>query len=153
MNLDFRKILIAVDDSPYSISAVKIGFGLARAIGAEVALVHVIDIALTAGDMMSGALAPEIMQTVKESGESLLSEMRDRYGEGIITRTYMPDDRPVHGILKTAEECQPDLIILGTHGRSGLDHLLMGSVAEHVVRKSSWPVLVVPKTDKNKTVS
>lgn len=152
MNLDFKKILIAVDDSPYSARAVGIGFSLARAVGAEVALVHVVDIALMAGDMMSGALAPEIIQTVKESGESLLSEMIKTYGEGVDIKTYMPDDRPVHGILATAEEFQPDLLILGTHGRSGLDHLLMGSVAEHVVRKSSWPVLVVPKTDKKETV-
>src|SRR3546814_9103714 len=59
----------------------------------------------------------------------------------------MPDDRPVHGILRIAAEYEPGLIVLGTHGRSGLDHLLMGSVAEQVVRKSRWPVLVVPKPD------
>src|SRR3546814_1396699 len=67
------------------------------------------------------------------------------YGTGVETRTSMPDDRPVHGILRIAAEYEPGLIVLGTHGRSGLDHLLMGSVAEQVVRKSRWPVLVVPK--------
>lgn len=148
MNLDFRKILIAVDDSPYSERAVETGYSLARATGAEVMLVHVMDITLTAGDMMSGALAPEIMQTVKESGESLLSSMKKNYGAGINTRTSMPDDRPVHGILQAADEYEPGLVVLGTHGRTGLDHLLMGSVAEQVVRKSRWPVLVVPKANE-----
>lgn len=145
MNLDFRKILIAVDDSPYSDRAVQTGYSLARATGAEVTLVHVVDITLTAGDMMSGAFAPEILQSVKESGESLLAGLSENYGAGVQTRTCMPDDRPVQGILKIAEEWGPDLIVLGTHGRTGLDHLLMGSVAEQVVRKSKWPVLVVPK--------
>lgn len=145
MELEFGKILIAVDDSPYSERAVETGYRLARATGAETTLVHVVDIALTAGDMMSGAFAPEILQSVKESGESLLSDMMKKYGTGIQTRIRMPDDRPVQGILKIAEEWEPDLIVLGTHGRTGLDHLLMGSVAEQVVRKSRWPVLVVPK--------
>lgn len=145
MNLDFRKILIAVDDSPYSERAVQTGYSLARATGAEVTLVHVVDITLTSGDMMSGAFAPEIVASVKESGQQLLKRMMEKYGEGVQTLTDMPDDRPVQGILKVAGEWIPDLLVIGTHGRTGLDHLLMGSVAEQVVRKSGWPVLVVPK--------
>lgn len=150
MNLDFKKILIAADESAYSVRAVQAGYDLARAVGAEVALVHVVDVALSTGDMMSGTYAPEILQTVKESGENLLSKLIAAHGEGVRTLRYMPDDRPVHGILKVAEEYGPDLIVLGTHGRTGLDHLLMGSVAEQVVRRSSIPVLVVPKEGKEK---
>lgn len=145
MDLDFKKILIAVDDSPFSERAVQTGYRLAHATGAEVTLVHVIDISLAAGDMMSGAFAPEILQSIKEAGKKLLAEMQRQYAGDVPTRTFMPDDRPVQGILKLAEEWQPQLIVMGTHGRTGLGHLLMGSVAEHVVRKSKWPVLVVPK--------
>ncbi|MFS8616522.1 MAG: universal stress protein [Solitalea sp.] len=145
MDLDFKKILIAVDDSPFSERAVQTGYRLAHATEGEVTLIHVIDITLAAGDMMSGAFAPELLQSVKDSGAKLLADITARYAQDVPTRVLMPEDRPVQGILKIAAEWQPHLIVLGTHGRTGLEHLLMGSVAEQVVRKATCPVLVVPK--------
>jgi nucleotide-binding universal stress UspA family protein len=62
---------------------------------------------------------------------------------------------PATEILRIAQECKCDLIVMGTHGRTGVARLLMGSVAEHVVRKAECPVLVVktplPKTTRSET--
>lgn len=144
MDLDFRKILIAVDDSPYSERAAQAGFSLALLSTGEVIIVHVVDITVASGDMMSGAFAPEIVDSIKESGKQLLETIVSKYGEGVNVMTELIDDRPVQGILEIAKQWKPDLIVMGTHGRTGLDHLLMGSVAEQVVRKSACPVMVVP---------
>src|SRR3546814_8111058 len=96
MHLDFQKILIAVDESPYSERAVQAGYDLARTADAEVMLVHVIDITLAVGDMMGGAMAPEVMDTVRTSGENLLASLKTTYGTGVETRTSMPDRSEAH---------------------------------------------------------
>src|SRR5690606_39915195 len=106
MDLDFKKILIAVDDSPFSERAVQTGYRLAHATEGEVTQIHVIDITLAAGDMMSGAFAPELLQSVKDSGAKLLADITARYAQDVPTRVLMPEDRPVQGILKIAAEWQ-----------------------------------------------
>ena len=58
--------------------------------------------------------------------------------------TFVEKGKPFEAVLKVAEEWEADLIVLGTHGRTGLSHLLMGSVAEKVVRHSTKPLFIVP---------
>src|SRR5690606_11626016 len=145
MHLDFKKILIAVDDSPFSERAVQTGYRLGPATEGEVTLMRVIDITPAAGDTMTRAFAAELRPSVNDSGATVLAGSTARSAPEVPTRVLMPEDRPVQGILKIAAEWQPHLIVLGTHGRTGLEHLLMGSVAEQVVRKATCPVLVVPK--------
>lgn len=145
MDTQFNKILIAADDSKHSVAAVATGYALARAAGAEVALVHVVDIAVTTGDVMSGTYVPEMAEAAKESGQQLLADLAKNHAQEVKTDYFVPEDRPVHGILQVAAEWQAELIVIGTHGRTGLNHLLMGSVAEQVVRKAKIPVLVVPR--------
>jgi len=65
------------------------------------------------------------------------------YNGGEILK-FMPEGHPTKDILKTAEIWEADLIVMGTHGRTGLLHLLVGSVAEYIVRHSKIPVMVVP---------
>jgi len=74
--------------------------------------------------------------------------MVERLGDEIVLHTYNRIGSPKTEILATAEECNADLIILGTHGRTGFDHFISGSVAEGVVRKSKCPVLIIPNKEK-----
>ncbi len=77
----------------------------------------------------------------------LLTEIENKHGHGINTTYLSIIDTASHGILQQAEEWHADLIVIGTHGRGGLYHFLMGSVAEHVARKSACPVLIVPNKE------
>ena len=78
----------------------------------------------------------------------LLKEIEKKHSNGIVTTYLSIIDTAGHGILQQAEEWGAELIVVGTHGRSGLYHFLMGSVAEHVARKSACPVLIVPNKDE-----
>ena len=92
-------------------------------------------------------LAPVFLEAYDNSEENshlLLKEIENKHSNGINTTYLSIIDTAGHGILQQAEEWKADLIVIGTHGRGGLYHFLMGSVAEHVARKSACPVLIVP---------
>lgn len=144
--MNLRKILIAVDNSTCSEKAAKTGYELARTFGAEVALVNVIEPA-PATINQDLTLAPVFLDTYDNSDENshvLLQEIEKTYGEGIQTTYLSVVDSAAHGIIQQSDEWGSDLIVIGTYGRTGLYHFLMGSVAEHVARKSACPVLIIP---------
>lgn len=144
--MNFRKILIAVDNSTCSEKAAKSGYELAKTYGAEVALVNIIEpIASTMNQDIT--LAPVLLESYDNSEENshiLLKEIERTYGEGIKTTYLSIVDSAAHGIINQSDEWGSDLIVIGTYGRTGLYHFLMGSVAEHVARKSACPVLIIP---------
>ncbi|HEY0176292.1 MAG TPA: universal stress protein [Pedobacter sp.] len=144
--MNFRKILIAVDNSTCSEKAAKSGYDLAKTFGAEVALVNIIEpVPATVNQDLT--LAPVFLETYDNSEEHshlLLQEIENRYGNGIKTTYLSVLDTAAHGIINQAEEWGSDLIVIGTYGRTGIYHFLMGSVAEHVARKSACPVLIIP---------
>ena len=147
--MDFKKILIAVDNSTCSEKAAKIGYETASKFGAEVALLNIIEPA-PATVNPDFTLAPVFMEMYDNSQENshmLLKEISNKYGNGIPTTYLTSLDTASHGIVQQAEEWGADLIVVGTHGRGGLYHFLIGSVAEHVARKSACPVLIVPNKD------
>ena len=148
-----KKILIAVEDSPYSDQAVKYGFGVARKFNAEVVLVHVNEIAVSTPYIADPFLnetqlgvseIPELMHIQEDAARHLFDRIEKEHGEGITLYTFNKIGRPKDEILATADECNADLIILGTHGRTGFDHFISGSVAESVLRKAKCPVLIIP---------
>lgn len=151
-SIPFNRILIAVEDSPYSEKAIKVGFDLAVATGAFVALVNVMDPPATSytGDPLLGQqplILPEISEMQEEASRSVLQRFGDAWkGEKVLT-TFSVIGNPRVEILATAEDWRADLIILGTHGRTGFDHFISGSVAEGVARRSLCPVLIVPHKD------
>ena len=147
--MDFKKILIAVDNSICSEKAAKTGYEMAAKFGAEVALLNIIEPA-PATVNPDYTLAPvfmEIYENSEENSHTLLQEISNKYGNGIPTTYLTSLDTATHGIIQKAEEWAAELIVIGTHGRGGLYHFLMGSVAEHVARKSACPVLIVPNKD------
>lgn len=144
--MNFKKILIAVDNSTCSEKAAKAGYEIASKFGAEVALVNIIE-PIPANINPDLTLAPVFLETYDNSEENshvLLKEMENKFANGITTTYLSIVDTAAHGIIQQSDEWGSDLIVIGTYGRSGLYHFLMGSVAEHVARKSACPVLIIP---------
>lgn len=147
---NINRILIAVEDSPYSDQAVHYGFLLARKLGSQIALVHVDEIPVATPYIADPLLnetpvmIPEMMQIQKEASKNLFDRIQKQMGDKVNISTYTKIGRPQNEILSVAEEYHADLIILGTHGRTGLDHFISGSVSESVARKAKCPVLIIP---------
>lgn len=138
----YHKVLIAVDSSEYSITAARKGLELARQLQAKVALLFVVDTSRAMGNADAGILPEEALIVLKKEAEQTLDHLAAYNGVDLVK--LMPEGHPKKDIIKTAETWGADLIVMGTHGRTGLLHLLIGSVAEHVVRHSKTPVMVVP---------
>ena len=88
----------------------------------------------------------EIQESIEAHGTEIVADAASRLSE-VDTQTMVKAGNPYKVILETASECNADLIVMGTHGRTGLDRYLIGSVAEKVVRMSDVPVLTVRQED------
>jgi nucleotide-binding universal stress UspA family protein len=144
--MNLKKILIAVDNSTCSEKAARTGYEIAKNYDAEVALVNIIE-PVPANINPDLTLAPVFLETYDNSEENshvLLQEIERKYSQGLKTTYLSVVDSAAHGIIQQSDEWGSDLIVIGTYGRTGLYHFLMGSVAEHVARKSACPVLIVP---------
>lgn len=140
--MNYRKILIAVDDSPIAEKVASAGFQLAQQPNTEIALLSVVD---TTFLMTDGGVTPkEIAEIIKNDFKKSQQLLIDKVFKDYKIWTFVEEGKPYEKILKVATEWSADLIVIGTHGRTGISHLLMGSVAEHVVRHSKTPILIVP---------
>lgn len=153
--MTIHKILIAIDDSPNADYATSYGFELARALKAEVGIVNIVEPIILPpattdagmGMPISSAVDPmnaDLIKAEENASDELMDHAIQKYGEGLQVSHFKEYGASGDGILDCSKQFGADLIVLGTHKRSGLDRLLMGSVAEHVVRHSKVPVLVVP---------
>jgi len=133
------RILVATDFSPQAEMALKWARRLADQFGARIVLLHVVDVCAlgAAGFALVGPGALPAMLTEAQREMQRWQEMVP--DAEVLIREGEP--RPL--IVDAALELKCQLIVMGTHGRSGLAHLLMGSVAEYVVRYSRVPVLTV----------
>lgn len=143
--MQYSKILIAVDSSPHAMHAAKMGFALAHQLRATVGLIFVIDKnkELINADL---GIMPEQSQTIliKQAEENIEQLIKMYDGVEEVLR-FTPEGFPKREIINTAKEWEADLIVMGTHGRTGLVHMMMGSVAEYIIKHASIPVMVVPK--------
>ena len=138
----YKKILIAVDSSEYSMKAAKKGLELAHQLGAKAALLFVIEKSKALGNVDAGITHEQALIVLKKEAEQTLDELAQMYNGNELLK-FMPEGNPEEDILKTAQNWKADLLVLGTHGRTGLKHLLMGSVAERVMCHSNIPVMMV----------
>jgi nucleotide-binding universal stress UspA family protein len=142
------KILIATDGSKYSNKAIDYGIGLAARMGAEVAGLYVVNMksleffALGHHDNISG-YEKENAKLHMEGEEALAYVKQQCVKAGVKVATAIVRGYPAEEIMKAAEQEKVTMIVVGNVGRTGLDHMLMGSVSETVVRKAPCPVLVV----------
>lgn len=147
---NIHRILIAVDDSSYSDQAVNYGVLLAKNLGSKITLVHVDEIPISSpysADPLlneSPAMIPELMHIQEEASKLLFIKIKEQYGDVVELSTVTRIGRIQDEILSVADDCKADMIILGTHGRTGFDHFISGSVSESVARKAKCPVLIIP---------
>lgn len=145
--MTIKRILVPVDFSPDSDAALHYAVGLAQQVGATVHLLHIVENSMAAGMWSADAYTgekPGLLVNVVRDAEQRLERMIPtiagvRYGLEHDVRT----GPPAATIVEFAKEELADLIVMGTRGRTGLSHVLLGSVAEEVVRRAPCPVLTL----------
>lgn len=139
-----KKILIPTDFSAQAYNAIKVGVNLAKKANAEIILLHILDLPQSGSDEISkGTPAPEVM-FFKNAAEAKLNQISlDPIFEGLTVYTSLILDRTALGVTKSATNNSADLIVMGSHGTSGLKDYFVGSNTEKVVRYSNVPVFVV----------
>ena len=139
-----KQILFATDFSEASAGAAEQAIYLAGLTGANLHVLHVIDELAESQRVM---VPSEAFQTLQKEVE--LQAFKDlesfcrKVPQTIVTTSHAVIGKPFQKILETATEVAADLIVVGTHGRTGIEHVIVGSTAERIVRRSSVPVLTV----------
>ncbi|MFC6785557.1 universal stress protein [Halobaculum halobium] len=143
----YDRILVPTDGSDGVERAVRHAVDLAVQHGATVHALYVVNSASYAGMPMESSWEgiDEMLRGDAESAVSLVEALGDDYD--VPVETSVIDGSPSPEIVRYAEDNDCDLIVMGTHGRGGIDRLLLGSVAEKVVRSSTVPVLTVRVAD------
>ncbi|MBK6293052.1 MAG: universal stress protein [Rhodoferax sp.] len=142
----FKHILVPVDGSPTAALAVDKAIGLARAFGSQVTVVFVIDPYPFAGvgtDFSYGQT--EYLSAATAEANAAVKSARQAFeAAGVPVATSVVEAHAAwRGVVDAATSAQADLIVMGSHGRSGLEKLVLGSVAQHVLSHIHLPVLVV----------
>ena len=139
---NMKKILIAVDNDPTSEKIALNGFQLASQLNAEIALLSVVDLTMliTEGAVTPKEFADITINDYKKNQQMLIDTVFKDYK----VCTFVEEGIPHEVILKVAQEWDANIIVLGTHGRTGISHLIMGSVAEKIVRHSEIPAFIIP---------
>ncbi|MEJ2124597.1 MAG: universal stress protein [Alphaproteobacteria bacterium] len=142
----YKHLLIACDGSDLSQKALEQGVALAKAIGAKITILNVTLPWTSVAVGESGvALPPERYDSMAAEGAALILEKAAEVAKnaGLSCDTvHMESRAPWEGIIQTAQEREADLIVMSSHGRSGIARLLLGSQANDVVRHSTIPVLI-----------
>jgi nucleotide-binding universal stress UspA family protein len=140
--MGFKRILIPIDGSPVSFHAAKVGVELAQALDAEVATLFVVEPPVAySGEI--GIPAGELLQLTERDDEAIVEALRQHVVLPPAASHLVRVGHPADVIDKTSADWAADLIVIGSHGRSGLGRVLLGSVAEAVLRRAPCPVLVV----------
>ena len=141
---DFRKILVPTDFSPDSMRAVDYAAELASVLGSEVVVTHVVSAPqypFGFGDGSLPAICEELTDAVRQHLDKIVAELA---AKGVRARSELRDGHVFEQLTAVVVEEEPSLIVLSTHGYSGFKHMMLGSIAEKVVRSGPCPVLVVP---------
>jgi nucleotide-binding universal stress UspA family protein len=144
----FRRILVATDFAESAERALTCGVQLARRHGAELILLHVYMDLPAYPEITAGQVEAIYEEQRRWIEDALERRARAARAEGLLARAVLKTGPAASTIAETAADEDADLIVVGTHGRSGLDRLIVGSVAERVVRLASCPVLVVKASKK-----
>jgi nucleotide-binding universal stress UspA family protein len=144
-------ILVPVDFSPFSQKALRYGFTLARLFEANLHLLHVIDQPIHPthyglGEDLVMRLNPEVPQRSHEELRRLVSPF---VSAEVKYQTHVRDGRAYSEIVRFVAERECDLVVMGTHGLSGLEHFLLGGTTEKVMRHASCPVLAVKLKERD----
>jgi nucleotide-binding universal stress UspA family protein len=145
--MTYKRILVPVDGSPTSNNGLDEAARLARGSGSRLLLLHVVDDAV-AFNSPDGAGVNLVLETLREAGKSALAQAAEYARRAKLQAETVLLEKATgridEAIVEQAKRWRADLIVMGTHGRRGVNRLLLGSNAELVVRNSTLPVLLVP---------
>jgi len=143
--MEFHKILIAIDTLPGSETVALSGLQLAKQFNSEIALISIIDPDTIQDE--DAATPREREDMMEHNLNSSQVNIIDKVFKDYQVKSFVEKGNPAKIIIQTADLWGADIIVMGTHGRKGLPHLLMGSVAENVVRHSKKTLIIIPVTD------
>jgi nucleotide-binding universal stress UspA family protein len=144
MPFPYKKILCPIDLDENSIDALKEAAALARVANSPVHLLHVVQInPLAAQGAFEGLSGGEMYQTQVEFARQRLKEIAQAHLTNVPYEITIEIGMPTGTILEQIDKTRADLVVMATHGRRGVKHLILGSVAEMVVRESPVPVLTI----------
>ncbi len=143
--VSLKRILVPIDFSEPSKNALKYAARLAEEYKSELILVYVVEPVVYPADLGFGqATIPNIEPDLAKRGKAGLEQLvKDSVSKEITAQTMVRTGRPFVEILTTAKDEHADLIVIATHGHSGVEHLIFGSTAEKVVKRARCPVLMV----------
>lgn len=142
---NIAKILVPIDFSNYSKNALRFAVNFAKKFDSQIYLVYVVEPVIYPSDFSMGQVTfPVADLEMNEKASSELANLaKTEIGTDIQVETIIKTGKPFVEINETAREQDIDLIIIATHGHTGMEHLLFGSTAEKVVRKAPCPVLTI----------
>ncbi len=142
---EIKKVLVPIDFSDYSKSSLRYAVNFVKSFNAALYLVYVIEPLIYPPDFSMGQIAiPSVDLEIDKRAEDELKNLAEKeIPEDIHTKTIVKTGKPFIEIIETAAEENIDLIIIATHGHTGVEHILFGSTAEKVVRKAPCPVLTL----------
>jgi nucleotide-binding universal stress UspA family protein len=145
MGTDIKKVLVPIDFSDYSKSSLKYATEFAQKFNAEMILVYVVEPVIYPPDFSMGQIAIPSVNTEWDikAKEELDKLAGSEIPNDVKVLTVIKTGKPFLEIIETAADEDVDIIIIATHGHSGMEHILFGSTAEKVVRKAPCPVLTL----------
>lgn len=140
----FNRILIAVNDEQYAREVTRVACELAASQHARLAMVYVVDQRLLIQPPDLELQLPDTLAIMREEGSRVLESLIRSCAPQSQVERFLPEGTPSKEILRVADEWKADLIVMGTHGRSGLLQLFSGSISTYVKHHAPVPVLIVP---------
>jgi nucleotide-binding universal stress UspA family protein len=142
--LPYRNVLVPTDGSDCATAAVDHALSIAAACGATLHALNVVDDSIIVGSP-GGVLPENYLDSLEDMGEEATEALAERATEqGVVVETAVEKGRPGDGIKAYASDNEIDIVVMGTHGRSGVERFLLGSTTEQVIRTGTCPVLAVP---------
>jgi universal stress protein A len=146
-----RKILVPIDFSEYSKKALHYAIPFARQFHAKILLLYVVEPTIYPADFSFGQIGmPNVENELRVKGEQELQELITNEIKGVVpAEGFVKVGLPFVEVVSFAKEEGIDLIIVATHGHTGVEHVLFGSTAEKIVRKAPCPVLIVRSDERD----
>jgi len=150
-----KKVLIALDYDPSSVKVAEKGVALGKMMGAKIVLIHVLyepvyyssleysPIVGFNDSMTMGTFRTDTVEGLKEAAQHFLDKTKHHLADENI-QTILTEGDTADSILETAKNLKADIIVLGTHSRKWLENILVGSVAENVLKHSTIPLFIIP---------
>lgn len=142
--MKYKRILIAIDNNAYSMKAAKAGFSLAHELKAAIGLLYVVNKSKEIVNADLGITPEQSRMLLLNEAEQTIEQLIQIYNGVQHIDRFTPEGFPEQVIINIAKEWEADMIVMGTHTRSGIERMLTGSLAEYIIRHATIPVLIAP---------